>query len=80
MTQILTASPGGLAVSSRIKDRLRQGELTPEQVEDFREFLAEVDRDLMHHRIIINNATNCDISSVSSRYSRINSCSPRSRK
>ncbi len=55
MTQILTASPGGLAVSSRIKDRLRQGELTPEQVEDFREFLAEVDRDLMHHRIIINN-------------------------
>jgi hypothetical protein len=56
MTQTLTAHPGALAVSPRIEERLRQGELTPEQVEDFREFLAEVDRDLMHHRIITDNA------------------------
>ena len=56
MTQTLTASPGTLAVSSRIEERLHRGELTPEQVEDFRDFLAEVDRDLMHHRIITNNA------------------------
>jgi hypothetical protein len=55
MTQILTASPGGLAVSGRIKERLQQGELTSEQVDDFRGFLAEVDRVLMHHRIIVNN-------------------------
>jgi hypothetical protein len=30
--------------------------LTPEQVDDFREFLAQVDRDLLHHRIITDNA------------------------
>lgn len=45
-----------LTVSSRIEERLRQGELTAEQVEDFRRFLAEVDRDLMQHRIITDNA------------------------
>ncbi len=55
MTHTLTASPNGLAVSSRIAERLRQGELTPEQVEDFRDFLAQVDRELMHHRIITDN-------------------------
>jgi hypothetical protein len=53
--QILTAAPGGLTVSSRVEERLRQGELTPHQVDDFRDFLAQVDRDFMHHRIILNN-------------------------
>ena len=56
MTQTLTApSSGSLAVSSRVEERLRSGELTPAQVEDFREFLAEVDRELLHHRIITDN-------------------------
>jgi hypothetical protein len=55
MTQTLTASPNGLAVSSRIEERFRRGELTQEQVDEFRDFLAEVDRDLMHHRIIVDN-------------------------
>ena len=37
----------------RIEERLRQGELTAQQVDDFRDFLAEVDRELLQHRIII---------------------------
>jgi hypothetical protein len=56
MAQLLTASPGSLSVSANVEARLRDGELTPQQVEDFRDFLAEVDRDLMHHRVITDNA------------------------
>jgi hypothetical protein len=56
MTPTLTAAPPkGLKVSPRIEDRLRRGELTRRQVDDFRAFLAEVDRDLLHHRIITSN-------------------------
>ncbi len=43
-------------VSDRIAQRLRQGLLTPDQVDGFREFLDRVDRDLLHHRIITDNA------------------------
>src|SRR3954452_17530809 len=43
------------ALSGRIEDRLRRGELTPGQVEDFTDFLDEDDRDLLHHPIIIDN-------------------------
>ncbi len=56
MTQVLTATSGGLAVSERILERQARGELTTAQVNAFRDFLAEVDRDLMHHRIITDNA------------------------
>ena len=42
-------------VSVRIDERLREGELTEDQVEGFREFLNRVDRDLFHHRIITDN-------------------------
>lgn len=56
MTQTLTAPANRLAVSSRIEERLRQGDLTPAQVTDFRDFLADVDRDLLRHRIITDNA------------------------
>lgn len=55
MAPTLTAAPAGLTVSERIMDRLRRGELTQAQVDEFRDFLAEVDRELMHHRIITNN-------------------------
>jgi hypothetical protein len=56
MTQVLS-SPGRLvSVSPRIEEKLRQGELTLHEVDDFRDFLAEVDRELMHHRIITDNA------------------------
>jgi hypothetical protein len=52
-----TAIPGDLAVvSPRIEERLERGELSPDQVERFREFLADVDRGLLHHRIITDNA------------------------
>ena len=43
-------------VSPRIEERLRRGQLTEEQVDDFRDFLDRVDRDLLHHRIITDNA------------------------
>jgi hypothetical protein len=43
-------------VSPRVLDRLRRGQLTEQQVEDFRDFLEQVDRDLFHHRIITDNA------------------------
>ncbi len=56
MTHILVATPGGLTISSRIEERLHEGELTQEQVSDFQDFLAEVDREFLQHRIITNNA------------------------
>ncbi len=43
-------------ISPRIDERLRRGQLTEEQVDDFRDFLDRVDRDLLHHRIITDNA------------------------
>jgi len=43
-------------VSERVEGRLARGELTHEQVEGFREFLEDVDRELLHHRIILANA------------------------
>ncbi len=51
-----TLHPVALAVSHRIEDKQRRGELTAEQVDEFRHFLDEVDRDLMHHRVITDNA------------------------
>jgi hypothetical protein len=52
-----TAAHGDLlTVSERIEERLRRGELSARQVEDFKDFLHQVDRDLLHHRIITDNA------------------------
>jgi pyrroloquinoline quinone (PQQ) biosynthesis protein C len=45
-----------LAISPRVEERLRRGELTSRQVEAFQDFLHEVDHDLLHHRIVIDNA------------------------
>jgi hypothetical protein len=56
MTTLLTAAPAGLTVSSRVEDRLRRGELNLAQVDDFRDFLAEVERELLHHPVITDNA------------------------
>jgi hypothetical protein len=47
---------GSLALSPRIEERLRRGELTPRRVDEFQEFLHEVEHDLLHHRIVIDNA------------------------
>ena len=54
-TSNLTISDG-LTISSRIQDRLKRSELTSKQVKEFQDFLTEVDRRLLHHRIITNNA------------------------
>src|SRR5215468_8836744 len=56
MSQVLTEAPGGLTVSPRVEERLRGGELTQAQVDEFRDFLAAVNRDLLNHRIIKDNA------------------------
>jgi len=45
-----------LLLSERIEGRLQRGELTPRQVDSYKEFLDEVDRDLFHHRVITSNA------------------------
>lgn len=45
-----------LVLSPRIEDRLRRGELTASQVEAFEGFLHDVDQDLLHHRVVVENA------------------------
>ncbi len=44
-----------LCLSTRIRERLESGALTEEQVEGFESFLHDVDHDLLHHRIILEN-------------------------
>jgi hypothetical protein len=44
-----------LAVSPRIEERLRSGDLTRAQVDAFQDFLGDVERDLLHHRIVVDN-------------------------
>jgi hypothetical protein len=45
-----------LTISPRIEERLARGELSERQVRDFEEFLSKFDRDILHHRIIVDNA------------------------
>lgn len=52
---ITTITGSGLQVSPRIESRLKSGELTQTQVDAFQLFLQEVDRDLLSHRIIVDN-------------------------
>lgn len=54
MTSTLRPPPA-LSLSSRIEDRYERGELTPTQVQEFQDFLQTVDREFLHHRIIIDN-------------------------
>ena len=44
-----------LGVSERIEQRLEHGTLKSAQVDQFRSFLQEVDRELLQHRIILDN-------------------------
>ncbi|RCJ26995.1 hypothetical protein A6770_02160 [Nostoc minutum NIES-26] len=55
MTKTLTTTPINLTISPRIQKRLYRGELTQQQVSKFQNFLSEVDREFLQHRIIINN-------------------------
>jgi hypothetical protein len=45
-----------LVLSPRIDARLRSGELSQHQVEEFQAFLHEVDHELLQHRIVVDNA------------------------
>jgi pyrroloquinoline quinone (PQQ) biosynthesis protein C len=56
IAQPVPKKPTHLTISSRIQERLRQGTLTQKQIDDFQEFLKDVERKLLHHRIIRNNA------------------------
>lgn len=56
MNAILTNHDRLLTVSPRIQERLQRGELTRSQVNDFQEFLHQVDRLFLQHRIITHNA------------------------
>lgn len=53
---LFTAPPSSPTISLRIEERWLQGELTQAQVDDFQDFLVEVDREFFQHRIITNNA------------------------
>ena len=55
MTTVLDSSSHS-TLSARIKERLQQGHLTQVQVNNFQAFLAEIDRNFLHHRIITHNA------------------------
>lgn len=55
MTYTIPCAPKNLTISSRIKERLHRGELTQQQVNQFQDFLTEVDREFLQHRIIIHN-------------------------
>ncbi|MBD1913864.1 MULTISPECIES: hypothetical protein [unclassified Leptolyngbya] len=55
MNYTITKSPEGLTISSRIQERLQRGELVQAQVDEFAEFLTQVDRQLLHHPIITDN-------------------------
>jgi hypothetical protein len=53
---MMSAPNARVSISPRIEQRLRQGELMPGQVEEFRDFLEQVDREFFHHRVITDNA------------------------
>jgi hypothetical protein len=56
MTTVLNFPAHPPTLSARIQERLQQGLLTQEQVNEFQAFLAEIDRHFLHHRIITHNA------------------------
>ncbi|NWF58282.1 MAG: hypothetical protein HXY43_02905 [Fischerella sp.] len=55
MTLTLANNFSNITISSRIEERLRRGKLTQNQVDNFQNFLTEVDREFLQHRIITNN-------------------------
>jgi pyrroloquinoline quinone (PQQ) biosynthesis protein C len=55
LSMVAVAEKPGLAVSERIQEKLRNGELTQKQVDDFQAFLRRVDKEMMRHRVIVDN-------------------------
>jgi pyrroloquinoline quinone (PQQ) biosynthesis protein C len=53
---MVTTLTNELKVSPRILERLERGELTQSQVNEFKEFLTEVDQEFLQHHIITHNA------------------------
>jgi len=45
-----------MELSERVQERLACGELTSSQVDEFRDFLSQVDRDIFRHPVVISNA------------------------
>jgi pyrroloquinoline quinone (PQQ) biosynthesis protein C len=56
MATVAKAKSESLVISPRIEERLRQGELSPHQVEEFHDFLRDVEHDLLHHPTVVDNA------------------------
>ena len=56
MASVLTTPSTRLLVSDRIWKRLNQGELAQQQVDDFQDFLQQVEHDFLQHPIITSNA------------------------
>ncbi|MBE9179099.1 hypothetical protein IQ268_11050 [Oculatella sp. LEGE 06141] len=52
----LTPNTHSLTLSPRIQTRLQNGELTRSQVNEFQDFLNQVDRGIFQHRILTDNA------------------------
>ncbi|MFH7030602.1 MAG: hypothetical protein ACHBN1_35920 [Heteroscytonema crispum UTEX LB 1556] len=55
MIQALIKNNSNITVSPRIEERLHRGELTRQQVKQFQDFLTQVDREFLQHRIITAN-------------------------
>ncbi len=55
MVSTITRSSKRLSVSSRVENRLAKGEISPEQVEEYRQFLDQVEEELLQHPIILHN-------------------------
>jgi pyrroloquinoline quinone (PQQ) biosynthesis protein C len=53
---MVTTLTNELKISPRILERLERGKLTQSQVNEFQEFLTEVDREFLQHHIITHNA------------------------
>lgn len=56
MSPVLTTLSTHLSISDRIQERLHQGKLTQQQVDDFQDFLQQVECDFLRHPIITDNA------------------------
>ena len=56
MRYTLLNPPVPLKISPRIDDRLRCGDLSSTQIEEFDQFLTTINHQFLHHRIILHNA------------------------
>ncbi|MGA7935264.1 MAG: hypothetical protein WCA35_17070, partial [Kovacikia sp.] len=55
MSSVLTTTSNHLTISPQLQERVHQGELTQQQVDDFQDFLTQIDYDFLQHPIITEN-------------------------